>query len=341
MFNHAYPKTSLCSLLIALITLAQLPAFAQTGPPTIEQVRGYMSQNMNQVKASPVAIFKTEVRRVVSGADSIPIQLYYPSAERNLPIAYVVHGGAFVMLALDVNRVRILCNRLKSIVVCLDYRVAPEHPFPASIDDCYAVWNWIAENAERMGGNRQKISLVGDSAGGVFIGSLQVKRQQEGRPVRPLALVFVNPGVDLRPTAAGFDEYQQVTAWYLNGADPNSPLASPILNENLNGYPPSLIIVSETDVLRPHGILLADKLKKADVATQLVDLPGVGHLAGDWLVASSKARLTIDATVTFLNSVNALRVNCVSLAGVAWRTRPQLCRLQKIDLARLAERYYR
>ena len=295
---------SIVGLLIALTTLAQLPTFAQNGPPTIEQVRGYMNQGMNQSKTPPVAVFKTEVRRVLSGADSIPIQIYYPSAERNLPITYVVHGGAFVMRALDINVARILCNRTKSIVVCVDYRVAPEHPFPASINDCYAVWNWITDNAERMGGNQQKISLIGDSAGGVFIGSLQVKRQQEGHPARPLAMVFVNPGVDLRPTAAGADEYQLVTAWYLNGADPNSPLASPILNENVKDYPPSLIIVSETDALRQHGILLSDKLKKAGVATQLVDLPGVGHLAHDWLAGSPKAQPALDATVTFLNMAN-------------------------------------
>lgn len=292
------------SLLLALF-LGSLPTFAQNGPPTIEQVRGYMNRGLEAAKTPPVDVFKTEVRKVWSGADSIPIQIYYPSAKQKLPITYVVHGGAFVMRALDVNVARILCNRTQSIVVCVDYRVAPEHPFPASINDCYAVWNWITENAEQLGGNGQKISLVGDSAGGVFIGSLQVKRQQDGRPNRPLAMVFVNPGVDLRPSAAGADDYQQVTAWYLNGADPNNPLVSPILNDNFNDYPPSLIITSEKDVLKPHGILLADKLKGVGVSTQLLDLPGVGHLAGDWLSASPKAQPAIDATVDFLNTATA------------------------------------
>ena len=293
------------SFLLVLL-LVSLTTFAQNGSPTIEQVRGYMNRGMEQAKTPLVDVFKTEVRRVWSGADSIPIQIYYPSAKQKLPIVYAVHGGAFVMRALDVNVARILCNRTQSVVVCVDYRVAPEHPFPASINDCYAVWNWITENAERMGGDRQKISLVGDSAGGVFIGSLQVKRQQEGRPAPcPLALVFVNPGVDMRPSAAGADEYRQFTAWYLNGADPNNPLVSPILNDNVKDYPPSLIITSETDGLRPHGNLLADKLKGAGVATQLIDLPGIGHLAHDWLSASPKAQPAIDATITFLNSVNA------------------------------------
>ena len=292
-------------LFLLALFLGALTTFAQNGPPTIEQVRGYMSDGVNQVKTPPVAVFKTEVRKVWSGADSIPIQIYYPSAEQNRPIIYLVHGGAFVMRALDVNVARVLCNRTQSVVVCVDYRVAPEHPFPASINDCYAVWNWIAENADKIGGNRQQLSLIGDSAGGVFIGALQVKRRQQGRPDRPLAMVFVNPGVDLRPDAAGADEYRQVTDWYLNGADPNNPLVSPILNDRFSDYPPSLIITSEKDGIRQHGILLTGKLKAAGIAVQSVDLPGVGHLAGDWLSASSKAQPAVDAVVNYLNQANA------------------------------------
>ena len=292
-------------LLLFALFFCQLTTFAQNGPPTIEQVRGSMNRAGEKVKTPPVEVFKTEVRKVWTGADSIPIQIYYPSTNRNLPIVYNVHGGAFVMRALDVNVARILCNRTQSVVVSVDYRVAPEHPFPASINDCYAVWNWIAENAEQIGGNRQKISLVGDSAGGTFIGALQVKRQQEGRPARPLAMVFINPGIDLRPGAPGEAQYRLVTDWYLNGADPNNPLASPILNDKLGEYPPTLIITSEKDVLKPHGTMLADKLKAAGVPTQLIDLPGVDHLGHDLGAAGSKDLPAIDATVNFLNAATA------------------------------------
>ena len=191
------------------------------------------------------------------------------------------------------------------MVVTVDYRVAPEHPFPASINDCYAVWNWIVEHAGQIGGNRQKISLIGDSAGGLFIGALQVKRQQEGRPERPLAMAFINPGIDLRRGAPGKAEYRQVTDWYLNGADPNNPLASPILNDKFNEYPPILIITSEKDVLKPHGTALAEKLKGAGVLVQLIDLPGIDHLGHDLGSAGPKDLPAIDATVSFLNAANA------------------------------------
>lgn len=298
-------QTPIQLLFLLTLLLNSFRLFAQNGPPTIEQVRSALNRGIEQVKTPPVNVFKTEIRKVWSGSDSIPIQIYYPSANRNLPIVYNVHGGAFVMRALDVNVARILCNRTGSIVVCVDYRVAPEHPFPASINDSYAVWNWITKNAERIGGDRQKVSLIGDSAGGVFIGALQVKRQQEGRPERPLSMVYINPGVDLRPTAAGADEYRLVTDWYLNGADPNNPLVSPILNDKLSEYPPTLIITSETDEIRQHGVLLTEKLTKAGVPVKFIDLPGVGHLAGDWGAASPKAQPAVDATVDFLNSANA------------------------------------
>ena len=149
---------------------------AQNGPPTIEQVRASINQGIEQAKLPLESVFKTETRKIWSGSDSIPIQIYYPTNKRGLPIIYNVHGGAFIMRALDGNIARVLCNRTGSVVVSVDYRVAPEHPFPASINDCYAVWNWIDQNAERIQGDNKKISLVGDSAGGLFIGSLLVKR---------------------------------------------------------------------------------------------------------------------------------------------------------------------
>lgn len=84
-----FVRTLLCLTLL----VSQFTLFAQNGPPTIEQVRGYMNQAAERTKTSLVAVFKTEARNVWSGADSIPIQIYYPSDQRNLPILYNVHGG--------------------------------------------------------------------------------------------------------------------------------------------------------------------------------------------------------------------------------------------------------
>lgn len=297
-------KTMIRQLLFCTLLFSQLTTFAQNGPPTVEQVRASINQGIKAANTSLESVFRTEVRKIWSGADSIPIQIYYPNDKRGLPILYNIHGGAFVMSALDGNIARVLCNRTNSVVVSVDYRVAPEHPFPASINDCYTVWNWIDQNAGLIQGDNKKISLIGDSAGGLFIGSLQVKRQQEGHPGRPMALVFVNPGIDLRPTAAGADYYQLVTDWYLHGADPTNPLASPILGENFKDYPQSLIIVCEKDEIKQHGLALAEKLKTANVSTQIIDLPGLGHLAGYWGAANSVAKPAVDATVGFINSVN-------------------------------------
>ncbi|CAN5397938.1 hypothetical protein BH09BAC4_BH09BAC4_29510 [soil metagenome] len=109
----------------------------------------------------------------------------------------------------------------------------------------------------------------------------------------------------MRPTAAGADYYGLVTNWYLNGASPDNPLVSPILGNNFKDYPPSLIIVCEKDEIRQHGLTLAEKLKAANVSTQLIDLPGLGHLAGYWGAANPMATPAVDATVTYINSANA------------------------------------
>ncbi|WP_460976558.1 alpha/beta hydrolase [Spirosoma knui] len=294
----------LFTILLPMLLVGPLPVLAQQGLPTAEQLRARMLKN-NPVHEPLPDVFKTEVRTIWTGTDSIRIQIYYPSAEKNLPILYSIHGGAFILSALDGPAARVLCNRTKSIVVSVDYRVAPEHPFPTSINDCYAAWNWVVDHAQALGGNPQKISLIGDSAGGLFVGSLQVKRQQQGRPAKPLSLVFVNPGIDLRPTAAGLEEYGLVSSWYRNGADPTNPLVSPILNEHFTEYPPSLIITSEKDVLKPHGQQLADKLKAAGVPTQQLDLPDTDHLAWYWGSSHPKAQPAMEAVVSFLNDANA------------------------------------
>jgi acetyl esterase len=274
---------------------------AQT--PTVAQVRQSMNHEAKQIAMPLEKVFRTEVRKIKSGNDSLAIQIYYPNDKKNLPILYNIHGGAFVMKALDENIARVLCNRTGSVVVSVDYRVAPENPFPASVDDCYAAWKWIAENAKSIQGDNKKIILVGSSAGGTFAGALQVRREQLGKSAKALALVLVNPGVDLRPTAPGADYYGLVVNWYLNGADPAQPLASPILDANLKNYPKTLIVTCEKDEIRQHGSLLAEKLKTAGVQAELLDLQGLPHLGPDWGAATKLAKPAVEATIQFINSV--------------------------------------
>jgi acetyl esterase len=276
--------------------------FAQM--PTIAQVREAMSEEAKKVLTPLEEVFRTEVRTIKNGKDSVAIQIYYPNDQRNLPIIYNIHGGAFIVRALDENIARILCNQTGSVVVSVNYRVAPEYPFPASIEDCYAVWQWISQNAKKINGDSKKIILVGNSAGGNFTSALQVKRQLTSKPKPPIGLVLINPGVDLRPTAPGADYYSLVVNWYLNGADPSQPLVSPILDTNLKNYPRTLIVTCQKDEIRQHGITLSERLKVVGVNTQLVDLPELPHLGPDWGAATTLAKPAIEATISFINSLN-------------------------------------
>jgi len=131
-------------LLIAAFCLVKFLA-AQNQMPTAQQIRQSIAGEIKSFNIPPAAIFKVENRVVVNGKDSIPIRIYYPKAGKKLRIIYHVHGGALVAGDLETheNICRVLANNTKSIVVAIDYRKPPEFPYPASINDCEFVLEWI------------------------------------------------------------------------------------------------------------------------------------------------------------------------------------------------------
>ncbi|MBD2700251.1 alpha/beta hydrolase [Spirosoma sp. BT702] len=276
---------------------------AQDNLPTVQQIRQSFDLGYDTTTIVPkMDVFKTEVRNVWTGTASIPVQIYYPNNKKNLPIIYYMHGGAFVWSpGIDMHISRLLCNRTESVVVSIDYRLAPEHPFPATVNECFAVWNWVDQQAENLHGNRKKVILVGDSGGGNYLGAILYK--QKSNKLKPLACVYVNPAPDLRPTAPGIAPYELMRSWYLNNANPNDPLASPLLTPSFKHYPQSLILVSEIDGLKAQGVMLADKLKNAGVDTQLFELKGLDHLGFYWCNTNPIAKPAIDKVVSYINTV--------------------------------------
>ncbi len=179
-------------------TQVKYDATAKQNPgPTVLYVRKAIEAQTLSAKVTSEQVVKVEDRAVWNGADSIKIRIYYAGSEKKQRIIYNIHGGAFVACNLEThdNICRILANRTHSIVVALDYRKAPENPFPASIDDCLTVLQWIKANAAKLGGDANNLVLVGDSGGGLFVTALGVKLQ---RKLNVRAVVLVNPAVDLR-----------------------------------------------------------------------------------------------------------------------------------------------
>lgn len=172
--------------------------------------------------------------------DEIPIRLYYPAdAVKDAPIRYNIHGGALIAgdLSTHENISRKLANRTKSIVVAIDYRKAPEHPFPKSLDDVEKVYRWILSHRAEIGSSARKISLVSDSGGCLFAAALQIKSAKDKSGSEIEKSVYINPAFDLRNPGEGF--YGLVTSWYLSGADSNDELVSPIMARDLLSPKPS------------------------------------------------------------------------------------------------------
>jgi acetyl esterase len=265
--------------------------------PNAIDVKRAIEGQVKALNVPPTPIYKVENRAVWNGTDSIRIRIYYPKDGKHQRILYNIHGGAFVACDLEThdNISRILANKTQSIVVALDYRKPPEFPYPASLDDITTVLQWINKNAASLGGDKNNIVWVGDSGGGLQATALALKMQ---KTIVPRAIVLVNPAVDLRHYEHG--SYAQVVQSYLRDKDPNDSLVSPIIARNFSFFPPTLIVTSERDGLKPQGVALYTSLTAAGVHAQMVDVPKMGHLAGYWAEGHANADLAIAEAVKFI-----------------------------------------
>jgi acetyl esterase len=208
--------------------------------------------------------------------EDVPVRVYTPNgAEETPPILVWYHGGGWVIGSVaDYDLLmRRLADASGALVVSVDYRLAPEHKFPAAVDDCVAITSWVLEKGAELGGDTSRVAIGGDSAGGSL--TAVVSHQLRGRFAFQ---VLVYPSVDLRlgypsieENADGYLLTKASMIWfrdhYVGGTDasPDDPRISPILNEDWSGLPPALVITTEYDPLRDEGELYGRKLQEAGV----------------------------------------------------------------------------
>ncbi|WNE94004.1 alpha/beta hydrolase [Streptomyces luomodiensis] len=216
------------------------------------------------------------------------LRVYRPEIHEDLPMILYVHGGAFTYGSPEAEEERSLryARDARAVVVSVDYRLAPEHPYPAAADDAYAALTWIAANAAQIGGDRERIAVAGGSAGGNIAASTVLRaRDLEGPHVVFQSLTY--PTVDGSVTSASAREFTDTPvlnraalelAWryYAQESHP-APYASPLRAADLGGLPPTYIAVAEVDPLRDEGRDYADRLSAAGVTTELVQVPGAVH----------------------------------------------------------------
>lgn len=223
-------------------------------------------------------------------AGSIAARIYRPHTVGRKGSILYFHGGGWVLGGLDDHD--ILCERLADAsartVVAIDYRLAPEHPFPAAVEDALAATEWWFAHAAEFGEDPERIAISGDSAGGNLAAVVCLARRDLGQPL-PRAQVLIYPVTDddtdnasYRRYAVGYHLGQGVMRWFINSylpnpADRRNPLAFPMRSDNLRGLPPALVIVAECDPLAEEAERYADRLSSFGVAARCSIYTGMIH----------------------------------------------------------------
>ena len=267
---------------------------AMGGPPLhalpVPDARALMVALAGMSGTSSVPLAKVEDRTIPGPAGEIPVRVYTPPGETTLPLLVYFHGGGWVLGGLETHDpvCRELAHGAGCVVMAVDYRLAPEHKFPAAAEDCYAAVVWAARNAADIGADPTRIAIGGDSAGGNLTCVVALMARDKGGPKLCFQLP-VYPVTDhsfetasYRDNATGYLLETDGMVWFWNHylgaeADGAQAYASPLRAKDLRGLPPALVITAEFDPLRDEGEAYARRLQEADVPTTLRRFDGMIH----------------------------------------------------------------
>ncbi|WP_028782282.1 alpha/beta hydrolase [Thalassobacillus devorans] len=255
---------------------------------TPEEARA--STDFSPLAGEPVEVAKVENRTVPSAAGDIPVRIYTPEGEGPFPALVFYHGGGWVIGDLDTVDVpcRLLANQSNCVVISVDYRLAPEHKFPAAADDAYAVAKWAVEHGASIDVDSNRVAVGGDSAGGNLAAVVALMARDRGDfPLAYQLLIYpvTHHSYETKSYKDNADGYlltKDSMEWFWDHylrteSDGKHPYASPLLAENLNGLPPALVVTAEYDPLRDEGQAYARRLNEAGVAVEAKCYEGMIH----------------------------------------------------------------
>lgn len=263
--------------------------------PYREQTLASVRENQFAILAfagasEPVA--RIHERTIPGPGGAIPVRIYTPASHSGLlPVLVYFHGGGWVLGTLDThdNVCRQLANQTPCVVVAVDYRLAPEHKFPAAVEDADAAVVWVAEHADEIGADATRVAVGGDSAGGNLAAVVaQIARDRGSPPVAFQLLIY--PVTD--HYAAGMASYEENAdgyyltrdsmIWFIDhylrdSEDKGDPRFAPLRQPDLRGLPPALVMTAEYDPLRDEGERYVERLRAAEVPTRLIRYDGMIH----------------------------------------------------------------
>jgi acetyl esterase len=256
-----------------------------------DEAREQMEVMAASRKADTLPVARIENRTIPGPAGQIPLRIYWPPAAGIRPAIVYYHGGGHVIGSLDSHDLiaRNLCGGAEVIVVSIDYRMGPEHRFPAAVEDSFAALEWVHANAASIGADPTRLGVHGDSAGANLAAVVALMARDKGAPkLRLQSLVY--PVADFRMGSESYKKFATgcgiLTAdamkWfrghYLRTMDDATDWrASPVLAPNVAGVAPAIVIAAECDVLRDEGLEYGERLKAAGVPVERHEYPGMIH----------------------------------------------------------------
>ena len=287
-----------------LVTVfANAPDSVQTD---VARLRAAAEDAPRLLGGEPEAMRSVEEKAAPGPAGPIPLRIYRPDASSPLPLVLYAHGGGWVTGSLDSHdRVcRMLARSLRAVLVAVGYRCAPEHVYPAALDDVEAAWRWARAQAVALGADGSRFAFAGDSSGGNLAAALTL-RLRASRAPQPHLQLLLYPALDASCSRASYREFgtgynlagvQMAWYWdaYRSGAAQDAPELSPLAAPDLSGLPPAVIAIAEADVLRDDGLDYARRLEEAGVPVRLITCEGMIHGFLRWTGAVRAARRWMD-----------------------------------------------
>jgi acetyl esterase len=273
--------------LLDMVRAANRPAFETVGAA---EARLLYLAGRRVLAPEPMPIAETRDLTAPGPGGPIPLRLYRPAAEGTLPVLVFFHGGGWVIGDISTHDTvcRHLANRAECAVVSVDYRLAPEHKFPAAVEDAFAATRWVADNAGALGADAARIAVGGDSAGGNLAAVVSLLARDAGAP-RIACQLLIYPATDasmrhesLARFAEGYVLTRSSMRWFYDQylRAPNdaadwrvSPLAAP----DLSGLPPAYVVTAGYDPLCDEGDEYAARLAAAGVPVEHRRFPGQVH----------------------------------------------------------------